>query len=153
LSWVLEAVKERGDRSLDAGDLFQEGTIGLMRAIDDYDASGREDFEGYARQRILEQMDAALALEDAAAEEASGVVKAAEQYERAEQAVRNLKGRRGTDEEVAGHLKWSVARTSEVRQIVDAARRHHDEEILPFLDPEDVTPDELRRLLDERERD
>ena len=153
LSWVLEAVKQRGDRSLDAGDLFQEGTIGLMRAIDDYAGSGREDFESYARERILKQMDAALEREDAAASEASGLVRAAEEYERAEQATRKHKGRQGTDQEVADHLKWTVARTAEVRQIVDAARRHHDEEILPFLDHEDVTPDELRRLLDEHERD
>jgi RNA polymerase sigma-B factor len=152
LELVEQALRERAGRSLEGGDLFQEGTIGLMGAIDDFEQSGRADFQPYARERIAQQMDAALTEEDAALERAAGLVQAAEAYERAEQAVRRAMGRPGTDEEVARHLKWDVARTIDIKEMVAEARRRHDEEMLAYLDPEDLDPEELRRLIAERDQ-
>jgi RNA polymerase primary sigma factor len=153
LDWVEHAARQRSGRSLGEGDLFQEGTIGLMRAIDEFRSTGREDFEPYARERISLHMDLALAAEDASIRDAQGLVDAAESYERAEQELRREQGRPASDQEIARRLEWSVTRTVEIREMVTEARRRHDEELLAFLEVEDVDPEELRRLVDEREQD
>jgi DNA-directed RNA polymerase sigma subunit (sigma70/sigma32) len=44
LGWVARAAEERAGRGLSQGDLFQEGSIGLMRAIDEFGGSGLADF-------------------------------------------------------------------------------------------------------------
>jgi DNA-directed RNA polymerase specialized sigma subunit len=133
---VHEAVRERQRRSLDADELEQEGTVALLEAIDSFGSSGEQGFRPYARARIEFRIDAALEEEDAAIERAAGLVRAADQYERGEQAVKRKLGRPGTDEEIARHLRWDVDRTREIRALVEEARRRHDEEILPFLDAE-----------------
>jgi DNA-directed RNA polymerase sigma subunit (sigma70/sigma32) len=98
-------------------------------------------------------MDGALQAEDAAATEARVVVQAAEDFERVEIQLHRVHGRPPTDEEIARQLEWTVARTLEVRQIVERARTHHDEEILPFLDSDEVSMDDIERMVDERSQD
>ena len=78
------------------------------------------------------------------------MVGAAEQFEATEQGFRREHGRSGTHEELAEALGWTVQRTAEVADMVAGARQQHDEELLAYLDPEDVDPAELRRLLEER---
>lgn len=153
VDWVRDALEGRRSRALDVGDLFQEGTIGLMQAIERFKDSGSDDFEAFARGAIGEHMDRALDAEDAAANEAQGLVQAAEDFERVEIQLHRLHGRPATDEEIARQLEWTVARTVEVRGIVQRARTHHDEEILPFLDSEEVTGDDIERIVDERSQD
>jgi DNA-directed RNA polymerase specialized sigma subunit len=154
LHLVEAAVGVRRAESLAASDLYQEGTVGLLRAIDGFAASGRPEFTAYAQQQIALHMDLALAAENASIREAKDLVEAAEAFERAEQEVRRARKGTGstapTDKEIAAKLGWTEARTAEVREMVAAARRRHDEELLAYVDPEDVDPDELRRMLDER---
>jgi RNA polymerase sigma factor (sigma-70 family) len=133
---VADAARQREGRSLEGGDLFQEGTIGLLSAIDSFHDSGQKEFESYAREQIALRMDAALQEEDAAVERAASLVRAAEEYERGEQQTRRELGRPGTDEEVAGKLKWSLEHTRKIKEMVQEARRRHDEDILSFLDPQ-----------------
>ncbi|HYZ02715.1 MAG TPA: hypothetical protein VFA92_14560, partial [Candidatus Binatia bacterium] len=66
------------------------------------------------------------------------------------QGFRREHGRSGTHEELAEALGWTVQRTAEVADMVAGARQQHDEDLLAYLDPEDVDPAELRRLLEER---
>src|SRR5437764_3926269 len=66
LDWVRSAARERADRGLSQDDLFQEGTIGLMEAIDGFRDSGSRDFEAYARLHIVERMESALTSEERA---------------------------------------------------------------------------------------
>jgi DNA-directed RNA polymerase specialized sigma subunit len=154
LHLVEDAVGVRTEQSLGASDLYQEGTIGLLRAIDGFSETGRDDFETYAREQIALHMDLAVAAEEASVKEARDLVKAAEAYEAAEQELRRLnKGTVPSDKEVAERLGWSEVRTVEVREMVVAARRRHDEELLAFVDPEELDPEELRRLIDERGSD
>jgi RNA polymerase sigma-B factor len=151
LPLVDDAVGSRRNESLGAADLYQEGTVGLLRAIDGFAAAERDDFEAYAREQIAFHMDLALAAENASVREARELVEAAESFERAEQELRRRHhGAAPSDKQIAERLEWSEPRTAEIREMVAAARRRHDEEMLAFVDPEDVDPDELRRLLDER---
>jgi len=138
LDWVIGAARERVDRGLSVADLFQEGTIGLLEAIDQFAAGHREGFEAFARERVARRMDRALGDEERVVNEGRMLVQAAEDYVRAEIAVRNELGRTGSDEEIARKLQWSVSRTEEIGQIVADARRRHDEELLEYLEPEDI---------------
>src|SRR5207237_7562720 len=67
----------RSERGLPFGDLIQEGSIGLMGAIDYFRGSGRSDFDSFAEEQVAAQMEAALENEAAAVEEAELVVEAA----------------------------------------------------------------------------
>lgn len=153
LHLVEDAVGVRPEGSLSPSDLYQEGTIGLLRAIDGFSETGRDDFEIYAREQIASHMDLAVAAEDASAREARDLVEAAEAYEAAEQELRRLNKGVPSDKELAERLGWTEVRTVEVREMVVAARRRHDEELLAYVDPDEVDPEELRRLIDERGSD
>ena len=61
LAMVLAVATQKQGRGLGIGDLFQEGSVGLLRAIASYPASGRSDFDAYVRDQV------ALAIEDALA--------------------------------------------------------------------------------------
>ncbi len=138
LDWVIGAARERADRGLSVADLFQEGTIGLLEAIDQFPPSDRDDFEAFARERVAARMDRALGDEQRVVKEGRMLVQAAEEYVGAEISVRNELGRTASDAELAEKLKWSVSRTKEIGQIVADARRRHDEELLEYLEPEDI---------------
>jgi RNA polymerase sigma factor (sigma-70 family) len=110
LDLVVAVARERaheGDQALSSADLFQEGTIGLLSAIDAYASIGVGDFESFARSRIASEMAAAEAAEDDAREQNREVVAAAEAYERAEFLFRREHGRQATIEELAHQLEWS----------------------------------------------
>lgn len=144
LDWVVAAAGQRQGRGLAAGDLVQEGSIGLLAAIDrfDEDGGGRE-FGVFAQEAIGVQMDRALDQERQAELDKRLLVKAAEEYERAEIRVRRELGRRATVADLAQKLEWSLERTEEIRGLVENARRRHDEDLLPFLDPDEINLDAL----------
>src|SRR5690348_4355910 len=80
LDWVLSAARERADRGLSESDLFQEGTIGLIEAIQDFTRSGRPDFEGFARDLVARHMDRALGDEEKAVQDSRMLLQAAHDY-------------------------------------------------------------------------
>jgi DNA-directed RNA polymerase sigma subunit (sigma70/sigma32) len=126
----------RTERGLPFGDLVQEGSIGLMGAIDYFHRSGRADFDAFAEEQVAAQMEAALESEAAAVREANLVVEAAQQYEDAEMALARDLGRAPTEAELSKKLNWTAQRTSQIGEIVDEARRLHDEELLEYIDPD-----------------
>lgn len=143
LDWVTSAARERADRGLSQTDLFQEGTIGLLEAIRAFPTSGRSDFEAFARERVAEQMDQALGDEQRAVDDSRRLVQAARDYAEAELGSRRELGRPPTNTELAVRLEWSTQRTEEIGQIVADARRRHDEELLQYLELDDIDPDSL----------
>lgn len=143
LDWVMAAARERAGRGLSEGDLFQEGTIGLIEAIESFESSGQADFEPFARARVADHMERALGDEERAVQDGKMLVQAAEEYERVEVATRKELGRAATDVELAQKLEWSVERTAEIRQMVEEARRRHDEELLQYLELEEIDVDEI----------
>lgn len=134
----MAAARERSGRGLSQGDLFQEGTIGLMEAIETFQTSGVADFESFARDRVGVHMDRALGDEEKAVNDGKMLVQAAEDFERAEIISRRELGRAATDAELAQKLEWTIERTAEIRQMVADARRRHDEELLPYLELADI---------------
>jgi DNA-directed RNA polymerase specialized sigma subunit len=145
---VAQAAEERAGRGLSPGDLFQDGCLGLMKAIDDFGTSGRPDFEGFARELVADHMERALRQEDQAQEDARRLIQAAEDYQRAEFSLRRELGREATPAELAAKLEWPRDRIESIANMVEDARRRHDEELLVYLDPEEV---DLDRLLEAQE--
>jgi DNA-directed RNA polymerase specialized sigma subunit len=143
LDWVLTAARERADRGLSESDLFQEGTIGLIEAIQGFRASGRPDFERFARELVGSHMDRALGDEEKAVQDSKMLLQAAHDYVEAELAARRDLGRPATDLELATKLEWSLERTAEIGRMVAEARRRHDEELLQYLDLDEIDLDSL----------
>jgi len=143
LDWVLSAARERADRGLSQSDLFQEGTIGLMEAIRSFPTSGRTDFEAFVRELVADHMERALGDEQKAVDESRLLLQAAHDYVEAELEARRDLGRPATNLELAAKLEWSTQRTEEIGQMVADARRRHDEEILQYLELDDIDPDTL----------
>jgi DNA-directed RNA polymerase sigma subunit (sigma70/sigma32) len=69
------------------------------------------------------------------------LVAAAADYDRIELALARELRRAPTDAEIGARLEWSPARVKQIREIVVEARRRHDEEILLYLDPEQIDLD------------
>lgn len=143
LDWVVTAARERADRGLSQSDLFQEGTVGLLQAIRDFQASGQADFESFARQHVTRYMDQALGNEQKAIEDSRMLLQAAHDYVEAEFKVRRDLGHPPSNAELAVKLEWSTQRTEEIGRMVADARRRHDEEILQYLEPDDIDLDAL----------
>jgi len=134
LDWIVSAAHERRDRGLGEGDLFQEGALGFMEAIRGFQFAPGVDFENACRQRIASYMDHALAEEATAVRDGELLVRAAEDYERAEMGLRLELGRKATNAEVAEKLEWTQERAELIGRLVDDARQRHDEELIEFLD-------------------
>jgi len=147
LDWVLSAARERADRGLSQSDLFQEGTIGLMEAIENFPRSGGSDFESFVREQVGRHMDQALGDEQKAVDDSRLLVQAAHDYVEAEISARRELGRAPSNLELAAKLEWTSQRTEEIGQMVAEARRRHDEEILQYLEAEDI---DLNTLIDDQ---
>src|SRR5919204_48707 len=105
-------------------------------------ASGRDDFDAFAAEQVGAQMDAALKSEAESVREAQLMVEAAQQYEGAEMALARDLGRAPTPAELAKKLEWTRQRTDQIGEMVDEARRIHDEELLQYLDPDALEVDD-----------
>jgi len=141
LDWVLSAARERADRGLSQSDLFQDGTIGLMEAIQSFPGSGSTDFEAFVREQVAHRMDRALGSEQKAVDDSRMLLQAAHDYVEAEFRVRRELGRPATNPELAARLEWSTQRTEQIGQMVADARRRHDDEILQYLELDDIDLD------------
>jgi RNA polymerase primary sigma factor len=135
LAMVIRLAGTRGEQGLSVADLVQEGSIGLVEAVRSFTRSGESDFARFAENKVLAQMDEAIATEAAAVHDAQLLVAAATDYERTEVVMRYELGRSPTEAELAEKLEWTVDRTRYVAQVVADARRRHDEELLAFIDP------------------
>src|SRR4029077_797369 len=142
LGMVIRLAGARGDQGLSVPGLVQEGSIGLVEAIRSFTASGASDFAAYAEQKVLAQMEAAIAGEAASVRDAQLLVAAATDYERTQVLMRHERRREPTEAELAEKLEWTIDRTRYVARVVAEARRRHDEELLAFIDPDadDLAP-------------
>lgn len=139
LGKVLKLAYEKRDRGLSIGDLFQEGSIGLLASIRAFPASGDTDFEGFsAAQAALAMEDALLAEEESVRHERL-LFEAAADYDRVELLLAGELHRLPTAAEIGERLEWTPERTEHIRSIVMEARRRHDEELLLYVEPEEVT--------------
>lgn len=143
LELVIRLAARRADQGLPLVDLVQEGSIGLMEAIRGFGASGDAGgFEAFAAERVNAQLDVALGAEAAAVREAELLVTAATDYERVELLLARELRRPPTEKEMAEKLEWTVERLRYVAKVVEDARRRHDEDLLPFIDPDEAEIEE-----------
>jgi len=144
LDLALDAALARHDQGLDVGDLYQEGSIAVVTAVDEYARrrgapSGLRD---YVKRVVDLHLDAALERE--AEEKAAGeaFVRDAQAYELVEVELRQRFGRPATSVEVAAALEWTVDHVEAVAEMLAEARALSDESLLPFLDDDEESAEE-----------
>lgn len=141
LAMVLRAAEAgaHGQDLLTADELVQEGSAGLLEAIRDFAGSGRDDFRGFARERVEQAIALAATEAERAAAAKAQLAADAEAYERAEISIRRLKGREATIGELAEKLEWPQSKTASLAALVGEARRAHDEDLLNYVDPSELS--------------
>ena len=135
---VLTSATARQERGLPIGDLFQEGSLGLFAAIAEFAGDGVVEFERFLLEQVDACLEAALEDEEAAVKAERALIVAAEDFDRVELMLAKELRRKPTDAEIGARLEWDAARTAEVREIVDEARKQHDAEILALLEPDEL---------------
>lgn len=140
LAMVLRAAEAgaHGQDLLTADELVQEGSASLLEAIRDFGGSGREDFRGFARERVQQAITLSVTEAERAAAAKAQLAADAEAYERAEISIRRLKGREATIGELAEKLEWPQSKTARLAALVGEARRAHDEDVLNYVDPSEL---------------
>lgn len=139
LGMVLKLAYQKRGRGLSIGDLFQEGSVGLLAAIRAFPASGEADFESFSAAQTAIAMEDAIRAEEESVRQERLLIDAAADYDRVELLLAGELHRAPTAAEIGERLEWSPERTEHIRAIVIDARRRHDLELLLYVEPEEVT--------------
>jgi DNA-directed RNA polymerase sigma subunit (sigma70/sigma32) len=133
---ALDAALLRKERGLDLGDLYQEGSVAVVTAVEEYAHRGgaADGLRAYVERVVALHLDAAIERE--AQERAAGeaFVREAQRYELVEAEMRRQLGREATSVEMAAALQWSVDHVETVADMLNEARALNDEALLPYLD-------------------
>jgi DNA-directed RNA polymerase sigma subunit (sigma70/sigma32) len=133
LHLVVEAAQARKDRGAAFGDLFQEGTVGLISAVEHY-KPGDGGFHARLVHAIAVTMDDVLAQTDEAQRNDEAFVVACRLLESAQRLLSERLGREATPAELAKLLQWEEARVNVILEMLGGARVVHDQELLDYLD-------------------
>jgi DNA-directed RNA polymerase sigma subunit (sigma70/sigma32) len=136
---VLALAHANKGRGLSIGDLFQEGSVGLLASIRAFPAATGLDFQEFTSAQTALAMEDAIAAEEESVRQEKLLVDAAADYDRVELVLARELHRAPTVAEIGTKLEWPPARTEHVRSVVVEARRRHDEELLQYVEPEEVT--------------
>jgi len=141
LHLVLEAAIARKGRGVAFGDLFQEGTVGLISAVEHYKPT-----DGAFHARLLHviavTMDDVLAQTDEAQRNDEAFVIACRLLESAQRLLSERLDRPATAAELAKLLQWDEARVTVILAMLGEARTTHDQELLDYLDDLDDGDDQ-----------
>lgn len=135
---ALAASLERRDRGLDVSDLYQEATVAIVSTV----AESLTGTDSIAE--VNTKVAAAIGAElDASLKELAAVKKIEEEMVRDTNLLslvrirfRNERHAEPTPEELAGLLKWPVARVEVVLDTLLKAQAMHDLELVEYLDDE-----------------
>lgn len=130
---VLEAAEARKERGVPFGDLFQEGTVGLISAVEHY----RPDHGGFHARlvhAVTATMDDVLAQTEAAQRNDEAFVTACRVLASAQRLLAGRLNRPATPAELAKLLHWEEARVNLILEMLSEARAVHDQELLDYLD-------------------
>ena len=129
---VLEAALARKERGVSFGDLFQEGTVGLISAVEHYQPA-----DGGFRARLMDligaTMDDVVAQTEEAQRNDEAFVVACRVLESAQRLLAGRLGRVATPLELAQLLHWEEARVNLILELLREARVVHDQELLDYL--------------------
>jgi RNA polymerase sigma factor (sigma-70 family) len=134
---VYEAARARRERGVPFGDLFQEGTVGLISAVEHYQPS-HGGFHARLVHAISATMDDVLAQTEAAQRNDEAFVTACRLLESAQRLLAERLARPATAAELAELLHWEEARIKVILEMLAEAREVHDEELLDYLDVMDL---------------
>ena len=140
LHLVLEAAQARRGRGVPFGDLFQEGTVGLISAVEHY-KPGDGAFHARLVYAIAATMDDVLAQTDEAQRNDEAFVIACRLLQSAERLLSERLSRVATPAELARLLQWEEARVHVILGMLGEARVAHDQELLDYLDDLDDLSD------------
>lgn len=140
---VYEAAHAHRQVGIPFGDLFQEGSLALISAVEHYGGT-EEGFTASLRGAIDATMDAVVAMTRDAQRNDEAFVAACRVFERAEALMTADLQRRPTDAEIAKLLEWDVQRVAIIRAMLQEARELHDEDLLPYLEVLAEPDDEAR---------
>lgn len=130
---VYEAAHAHRQEGIPFGDLFQEGSLALISAVEHYTGT-EEGFTASLRDAIDATMDAVVAMTRDAQRNDEAFVAACRVFERAEALMTADLQRPPTDAEIAKLLEWDVQRVAIIRAMLLEARELHDEDLLPYLE-------------------
>jgi len=133
LHLVFEAAVARKDRGVPFGDLFQEGTVGLISAVEHY---SRDDGGFHTRlvEAISATMDDVVAQTEEAQKNDEAFVIACRLLESAQRLLSERLERRATPAELAKLLQWDEARVNVILEMLNDASEVHDQELFQYLD-------------------
>lgn len=134
---VFEAARARRERGVPFGDLFQEGTVGLISAVEHYQPS-HGGFHARLVHAISATMDDVLAQTEAAQRNDDAFVTACRLLESAQRLLGGRLARPATAAELAELLHWEEARVNAILEMLAEAREVHDDELLDYLDVMDL---------------
>jgi RNA polymerase primary sigma factor len=137
LRLVVSIARRYAGQGLDLPDLVQEGTIGLMRAIDRFDARREVSFSTYAAWWVRQTMGRGLAKRARPVRLPLSVEEGLSKLRKHRKEVVRRSGKAPTSDEIASVARLSVERVDELRRI------EHDlcQDTIPF---DDVLPDDPR---------
>ena len=144
LSPVLaEAVAHR-DRGVEVLDLFQEGSLAALVAVEEYvERTGNgAGFAAYIRRVVNRHLDHVIEVHEAAVAEAAELVEDTRLLDVARVALRRQTGREPTETELAAVLLWPPERVELISGILDNARSDFDSDIVQYLDDVDDDGDD-----------
>ena len=136
---LAEAVAHR-DHGLEVTDLYQEGSLAAVVAIEEYihrSGSGAG-LAGYVRRVVAAHLDRLVEESQAAAAAAAALLEETRLLEIAQVALREQIGHEPSATELAAVLLWPQERVELIAGMVESARQAFDAEIVEFLDDEDA---------------
>ena len=139
LGAVLDAALAQRATDLDVGELYQEGSIAAMVAVDEYVArEGRAaGLRGYVHRVVAAHLEMVVERDKTRRSDEQRLLADAQLVEAAEIVLRRELGRPATPVEVAARLEWPPERVEAIDQMLGAAREIFDSEIALYLDDTD----------------
>jgi DNA-directed RNA polymerase sigma subunit (sigma70/sigma32) len=132
---LAEAVVHR-NRGVEVLDLFQEGSLAALVAVEEYvERKGAPaGLVAYVRRVVSRHLDRVIEEHDAEVAEAEELVEDTRLLDVARVALRRQTGREPTGTELAAVLLWSPERVELISGILDSARTEFDSDIVQYLD-------------------
>ncbi len=140
LHLVYEAARARKKRGVSFGDLFQEGTVGLISAVEHYTPADGA-FQTRLVDAIAATMDGVLEESEELHRNDEAFVTACRLLQSAQRLLSSRLGRPATPAELAKLLQWEEARVNVILAMLSEARGVHDQELIDYLDDLEVLAD------------
>jgi DNA-directed RNA polymerase sigma subunit (sigma70/sigma32) len=136
LGAVLSEAVARRDRGVGVTDLFQEGSVAALVAIEEYVARGGSGagLGAYVRRVVGAHLEVVVEREEAAAAETAAIVEDIRLLELARVSVGEQIGHEPTETELAAVLLWPPERVTLIAGMLDSAREQFDAEMVEYLD-------------------